>query len=381
MNISFYKKMEFENIHHYNLEKAQEKGTYYVKILNQIEEIIKWLDEFLLITKNNKEPRLIFPNSKKYEIDFNLYKMIRSSFSIKFYNELNNLEKYKNTYKEIEKTKNRIENKTVNTKLNIEKFKSMSNSLKNIIERSEIDIEDKSLLLIKIKNNIDFLKWHKRKVDYMLIKENPFKNDISKNQIDLFFSTKIVLPPYTKELCFKEENTLKRATSIYSKYSDKNEKEKNTQIRNCIKNTKFEYIDKYLISSISELMNLYFDEILKNNIILKKCKNCGKYFIAHNKQLYCDNPSPQNKNISCRKLSDDLREKENKIYEAYRKTYKTQHNKLKRNIDVGNIPEIKLKERFKKWNNKAISKKDTCKTVDEYTEWYKTSTNWIEDYR
>ena len=80
-------------------------------------------------------------------------------------------------------------------------------------------------------------------------------------------------------------------------------------------------------------------------------------------------------------LSNDIKANSDKIYEAYRKTYKTQHNKLKRYIDIGNIPETNLKERFKKWNEIAISMKNECKTIDEYNKWYKSSLNWIEDFK
>ena len=122
-----------------------------------------------------------------------------------------------------------------------------------------------------------------------------------------------------------------------------------------------------MMLEIKELKYLEEQINLIVEIKLKKCKNCGRYFIPHNKQMYCD---------TCKTIPYDMRKNKNPIYEAYRKTYKTQHNKLKRHIDKGIVDKEELRERFKKWNEIAKNQKNTCKTVEEYNKWYKANLNW-----
>lgn len=144
------------------------------------------------------------------------------------------------------------------------------------------------------------------------------------------------------------------------------------------KNHNADYLYEYTIEKVDDLLDIYINLIIEKKIFLKQCKNCGKYFIPHNKQVYCDNPSPQNKKYTCRLLPDDMRNNKNPIYETYRNNYKTQSNKKRRN---NHIPDIE--NRFSKWNEEAKNKMKECQmgniTLDEYKLWLKHSQNWINN--
>lgn len=144
--------------------------------------------------------------------------------------------------------------------------------------------------------------------------------------------------------------------------------------------------NKKLIESLKSVINSLEDEN-------KELKSKNEYLEKDN-LLLLENSSELRKKVRAyeflleaeierqktepKKKGRPKKEKANKTYEAYRQSYKTQHNKLKRNIDIGNIPENKLKERFDKWNEVAREKMDTCKTVEDYNEWYKQNINWVE---
>lgn len=376
MNISFYKNLEFMNKYYrYNIDDSNNLGTYYVDILNEYDYIVEWLETASNMLIKNETDYLELPSiSLKNKanrfmkiIEINLYDIFEKEKQ-----DLKNLEEKIFQFEFLHK--------------NGQTFKVDISELDRLkeLQKSKIDrIIHKKSLIFKIEESIKFIKKHRNKVDYYILKEKLFKDNTPPNIIANFFSDKIELPSYSKELYYEDNNYLRFIKTIYSNLRKKalNQKDYDELLKDFFKNAKLDYIEKYEISQISELMNVYYNKIISNNIPLKKCKNCGKYYIAHNKQIYCDNPSPQNMKKTCRLLSDDMKAKNDKLYEIYRKTYKTQHNKLERNIKAGNIPELKLRERFAKWNEAAILQKEKCKTPEEYLNWYNTSLNWIEDYK
>ena len=56
-----------------------------------------------------------------------------------------------------------------------------------------------------------------------------------------------------------------------------------------------------------DLINAYIYYFYEKNIYLRKCKNCGKYFIKNGKQKYCDNIYKNG--YTCRNIPDDMRNK------------------------------------------------------------------------
>lgn len=126
------------------------------------------------------------------------------------------------------------------------------------------------------------------------------------------------------------------------------------------------------------MLDMYLNYFIENNIRIKKCKNCGKYFIPNNKQMYCDNPSPQNEKYTCRQLSCDVRKSDDVKYKIYRRNYIVQTNKKNNNLHIPNI-----QEKFFVWNENARKKLTECRnneiTLEEFKQWFKQNKNWLNE--
>lgn len=139
-------------------------------------------------------------------------------------------------------------------------------------------------------------------------------------------------------------------------------------------NSPYFYIT-YECLNISEYMTASFLQLIENNYLILKCKNCNKYFIAYKRTdtYYCDRQSPQDTTKTCKQYGADkawwIRTKdENDWYNLYRKVYQSFQMKAKRNP---NNPQLKKNfDNFRadanKWK-KAI--KDGTKTEAEFMYW------------
>ena len=115
-------------------------------------------------------------------------------------------------------------------------------------------------------------------------------------------------------------------------------------------------------------------ELARNGKIIRKCKNCGKYFIPENRAdtLYCNNLSPQNSAMTCKQYGSQRlwyeRQKDDELATLSRNILSAKSMLAKRNQD---IPEYTQSydyfrtERLK-WK-KAVA--DGSKTKEEYREW------------
>lgn len=129
--------------------------------------------------------------------------------------------------------------------------------------------------------------------------------------------------------------------------------------------------NRYGIQEIYEIDNFYsllFLElyfILQEKIYLKKCKNCGKYFLTTNSAvIYCDNVFEDNK--TCREIgaskvfSKNLENDE--AYSLYRKVYKKKHALAKSkggNFEIEyNLFRHQGKDKKDAYKLKEISKKE-----------------------
>lgn len=94
------------------------------------------------------------------------------------------------------------------------------------------------------------------------------------------------------------------------------------------KNNKYDICDIKEVYEIDNFYNLLFLElywILQEKTYLKKCKNCGKYFITSNSSvIYCDNVYEDNK--TCREIGASKvfikNLEKDEAYNLYRKVYK-----------------------------------------------------------
>jgi len=120
-----------------------------------------------------------------------------------------------------------------------------------------------------------------------------------------------------------------------------------------------------------------FEHICKNEILIKECKNCGKYFIPHNRSdtLYCDGAAPQDNSKTCKKYGAEKQYQENlkndEVANRYRQTYMKLQMLVKRNPDLTDYKNKyeEFKTLSKQWK---IDVKSGEKSREEFLQWINT---------
>ena len=126
----------------------------------------------------------------------------------------------------------------------------------------------------------------------------------------------------------------------------------------------FKFFDDVLI------MDIY--NILENDLVIKQCQNCGKYFIPSSRsdEIYCYNEFKNGK--TCKQLGYEVKLNNDEFLKAYRTAYKTQHAKMQRNKK--NKPDYKEKV-FDVWVKSAKEKLNQAKNGDITLEEFKKFLN------
>lgn len=114
-----------------------------------------------------------------------------------------------------------------------------------------------------------------------------------------------------------------------------------------------------------------FQFVEENNFIIKKCKNCGKYFITYNPRVnYCDNlfKGTQTCKDIGNQIAQRIKQENDKVYGKYRKIYSKKAMLVKRNPDI----EIYKKD-YENWKKEARKFMDDIrnekKTYEEFDKW------------
>lgn len=145
------------------------------------------------------------------------------------------------------------------------------------------------------------------------------------------------------------------------------------------KNSPYFYFT-YDCLNINDYMITTFIQLIENNYLILKCKNCNKYFIPYKRTdtYYCDRISPQDNTKTCKQYGADKAwwkrtKDENDWYNLYRKIYQSFQVKAKRNP---NEPQFKQDyDNFRADANKwKIAVKEGTKTEVEFM-------NWLQDFR
>lgn len=133
-----------------------------------------------------------------------------------------------------------------------------------------------------------------------------------------------------------------------------------------------EISDIYKSDDIIALCFLTLVEIIKNNLIIKKCINCGMYFIPNSRidEVYCEYSKGKDK--TCREkgalLTYTERLKQNKALAEYRRLYQQKSMAVGRNKD-----NKQMKKDFEQWKKHAKVQVNKLKhgllTEDEVYEW------------
>ncbi len=132
-------------------------------------------------------------------------------------------------------------------------------------------------------------------------------------------------------------------------------------------------IDTHQSNDLSAICYTVLEELVKTtNNPIKKCQNCGMYFIPNSRldEIYCDYPKPDGK--TCRDKGAfqayNERLKQNKALAEYRRLYQLKSMAVGRNKD-----NKQMKKNFEKWKKDAKDKVNKLKhgvlTEDEVYEW------------
>ncbi len=135
--------------------------------------------------------------------------------------------------------------------------------------------------------------------------------------------------------------------------------------------------DVYFVSSVPQLLYIMLKQFtLFKGLPIRKCKNCGRYFMAQNRkdELYCNNLF-EDTGKTCKQLgamSTYIQKlEENPILALYKNMVKRKHMRAKRNADntelVKNfeIWKEKAKTEFERYKNNEITDKEFEKWLNE----------------
>ncbi len=113
-------------------------------------------------------------------------------------------------------------------------------------------------------------------------------------------------------------------------------------------------IYEYNCQTLEQFLQISFFTCLTQNLNIKKCENCDKYFIAYQRsdEKYCNRSSPQDKNKTCKQYAN-LENWKNNInsneeLKIYRRIYMAKQMQTRRNPD-----NLDLKNNFEIWKKEA----------------------------
>lgn len=189
---------------------------------------------------------------------------------------------------------------------------------------------------------------------------------------DLIFELNFKSNQRDKELLYVEIPSC----TIFERYIDK---EDNITLKLGDISEKYHkaYSIVYNLQSIQHYFSAYFKYFFDNKIYIKKCENCGKYFIPLNRtdEKYCNNASPQNPKKTCKeygakkvyrdKLKSDLIKKSHYNTSQY---YRMKINRCKKTSEKEKL--IKEFEKYKINYEKNKKKYEKGKiTENEFSNW------------
>ena len=139
-----------------------------------------------------------------------------------------------------------------------------------------------------------------------------------------------------------------------------------------VKGCSLKILETYHAKNIQEALHLSFMKMVANNVLVKKCKCCGKYFIPKGRPdtEYCDRAAP-NSNKTCSEIGAGKIYKEklrsNPILQTFQKEYKKQNARVRAKRITQN--------EFFEWSESARSLRDEAVKNDMDIEQFKTSLN------
>lgn len=130
----------------------------------------------------------------------------------------------------------------------------------------------------------------------------------------------------------------------------------------------------YTITALDEMILLELSKICENEVKIKKCQNCGMYFVPESRtdEIYCNRTSPQNTQMTCKKYGSQKlwydRLKNDEVAKLARNVYSAKQMLVRRNPDIFAYREMfeYFKGERKRWEELVKSGE---KSKEEYTAW------------
>lgn len=142
-----------------------------------------------------------------------------------------------------------------------------------------------------------------------------------------------------------------------------------------------EFMSVYSVSNMLSLLALEYCHLTETNKHIRKCRNCGAYFIPKNRSdtVYCDRISPQDSSKTCKQIGAQvaMRNKlaSDECTQAYRKKYQSLNMAYQR-ADEGNRKHFL--ERRDSFKNEGQKRK---KEVEQGTISVEDFVVWCETYK
>lgn len=280
-----------------------------------------------------------------------------------------------------------------NSKQIIKDFDHSISQLSKLIEKQSI-IDTNSSVLNELTDNLKFLK-QKRKNYIKITNDLPkyintifsiilnridfYRNLVEicyiKN-IDMFFKGFSQLSPLNKCIFYNKYEFPKNnffnnlpSSNINFTFSFPSKESKENYINKAKNNPdkalkllfdeKVSTIYEYNCKNLDQFLQISFFTCITKNFNIKKCENCGKYFIAYQRsdEKYCNRISPQNIHKTCKQFANFENWKNNinsnEELKIYRRIYMAKQMQTRRNPE-----NIDLKNNFELWKKEAQNKRN-----------------------
>ena len=130
----------------------------------------------------------------------------------------------------------------------------------------------------------------------------------------------------------------------------------------------------YVIDCLEALLLVELSKIFEQKIEMKRCENCGRFFVPENRsdEIYCSNPSPQDFEKTCKQYGSEKlwyeRLKNNETAKLSRNIYSSKRMLAVRNPDIEAYTKMfeYFKAERKKWESDL---KHGARTKEEYICW------------
>lgn len=134
----------------------------------------------------------------------------------------------------------------------------------------------------------------------------------------------------------------------------------------------------YRLHSVEDMIRCCLFEMARHGVRLRKCRNCGRYFVPENRSdtFYCDGPSPQDPDRSCRQYNSEHlwyeRLKENGTLKLCRNIASAKQMRAKRNPASAEYAEDlkRFRQESKQWKKDFLAGQ---KSEAEFAAWLQSN--------